>query len=99
MGGRMHEQLNAVVQDAGHPAAPVPPSARLCAVTPPRLALLAATAGVAALLIVGLVELGGGSGTGQPSRLTPATMQARLRGSPPQLAALHAQAAQLLPGG
>ncbi len=74
------------------------PSARLCRVTPTRLALLAVTAGIAALLIVGLLELGGGSG-GQPSRLTPAEMQARLRGSPPQLAALHARAAQLLPGG
>jgi thiol-disulfide isomerase/thioredoxin len=67
-------------------------------VTPTRLALIAATAGVAVLLIVGLLELGGSSG-GQPSRLTPATMQARLAGSPPQLAALHARAAQLLPGG
>jgi thiol-disulfide isomerase/thioredoxin len=67
-------------------------------VTPTRLALLAATAGIAALVVVGLLELGGGS-SGQPSRLTPATMQARLRGSPPQLAALHTHAAQLLPGG
>jgi len=67
-------------------------------VTPTRLALLAATAGVAALVVVGLLELGGGSG-GQSSRLTPAAMQARLRGSPPQLAALHTHAAQLLPGG
>lgn len=66
--------------------------------TPTRLALLAATAGIAVLLIVGLLQLGG-AGAGQPSRLTPATMQARLRGSPPQLASLHASAAQLLPGG
>jgi cytochrome c biogenesis protein CcmG/thiol:disulfide interchange protein DsbE len=67
-------------------------------VTPTRLALLAATAGLVALLVVGLFELGGSSG-GAPSRLTPAAMQARLQGSPPQLAALHAQGAQLLPGG
>jgi cytochrome c biogenesis protein CcmG, thiol:disulfide interchange protein DsbE len=66
-------------------------------VTLQRLALLAASAGVVALLVVGLLELGGDSP--QPSRLTPAAMQARLRDSPPQLAALHAQAAQLLPGG
>ncbi len=66
--------------------------------TPTRLALLAATAGIAALVIVGLLELRSGS-SGQPSQLTPATMQARLRDSPPQLAALHARAAQLLPGG
>jgi cytochrome c biogenesis protein CcmG, thiol:disulfide interchange protein DsbE len=68
-------------------------------VTLPRLALLAASAGVLALVVVGLLELGGGSSAEQPSRLTPAAMQARLRGSPPQLAALHAQATQLLPGG
>jgi len=84
---------------ARRPARADASSARLCAVSPARLALLAATAGVAALLIVGLLELGGGSGSGQPSRLTPAAMQARLRGSPPQLAALHAHAGQLLPGG
>jgi len=60
--------------------------------------LLAVTAGLVALVVVGLLELGGGSGE-EPARLTPAAMQARLRGSPPQLAALHAQAAQLLPGG
>ncbi len=66
--------------------------------TPTRLALLAVTAGIAALLIVGLLELGGSSG-GQPSRLTPAAMQAALRDSPPRLAALHAQSAELLPGG
>ena len=67
--------------------------------TPARLALLAATAGIAALVVVGLLELGGGSSGERSERLTPAAMQARLRGSPPQLAALHAQAAQLLPGG
>jgi thiol-disulfide isomerase/thioredoxin len=68
-------------------------------VTLPRLALLAASAGVVVLVVVGLLELGGGSSTDETSRLTPAAMQARLRGSPSQLAALHAQATQLLPGG
>lgn len=67
--------------------------------TPPRLALLAVTAGIVALVVVGLLELGGSSGGAGSSRLTPAAMQARLQGSPPQLAALHAQAARLLPGG
>jgi thiol-disulfide isomerase/thioredoxin len=68
-------------------------------VTPSRLVLLAATAGVAVLVVIGLLELGGGSSGERSARLSPAAMQARLDGSPPQLAALHAQAAQLLPGG
>jgi thiol-disulfide isomerase/thioredoxin len=68
-------------------------------VTLPRLALLAVSVGVVALVVVGLLQLGGGSSAEPARRLTPAAMQARLRGSPPQLAALHAQAAQLLPGG
>jgi cytochrome c biogenesis protein CcmG, thiol:disulfide interchange protein DsbE len=68
-------------------------------VTPQRLAIVSVTAGVVALVVIGLLELGGGSSAQQPSRLTPAAMQARLRGSPPVLAALHAQAGRLLPGG
>ena len=82
------------------PRAPEPgsASASLCAVTPQRLAIVSVTAGVVALVVVGLLELGGGSGAQKPSGLTPAAMQARLRGSPPLLAALHAQAGELLPG-
>jgi cytochrome c biogenesis protein CcmG, thiol:disulfide interchange protein DsbE len=68
-------------------------------VTPARIALLAATAGIAALVVVGLLQLGGSSSGQRSMRLTPAAMQAQLRGSSPQLASLHAQAAQLLPGG
>lgn len=67
--------------------------------TPQRLALVSAAAGVAALLAVGLLELGGGSSAERRVPLTPAAMQARLRASPPALASLHEQAGRLLPGG
>jgi cytochrome c biogenesis protein CcmG, thiol:disulfide interchange protein DsbE len=59
------------------------------------LALLA----LVALVVVGLLQLGGGSGAPGPSRLTLAQMQARLAGSPAPLAALHAQGDDVLPGG
>jgi cytochrome c biogenesis protein CcmG/thiol:disulfide interchange protein DsbE len=53
------------------------------------------------LLIVGLFVAGltgvHSSKAPKASRLTLAQMQAKLRGSPPQLAALHAAGAQLLP--
>jgi cytochrome c biogenesis protein CcmG/thiol:disulfide interchange protein DsbE len=68
--------------------------------TPRRL--LAASGGVAllALIVVGLLQLPGGSATpAAPDRLTLAQEQARLAGSPPALAALHADANRLLPGG
>jgi cytochrome c biogenesis protein CcmG, thiol:disulfide interchange protein DsbE len=58
------------------------------------LALLA----LFAVAVVGLTELTRESTTGL-TRLTPAQMSARLAGSPPALAALHAQADELLPGG
>jgi thiol-disulfide isomerase/thioredoxin len=67
-------------------------------VSPQRLALTAALLGVLALVVVGLLELGGGS-SASPSKLTRAQMQAQLVSSPPRLASLHAQAAELLPGG
>jgi cytochrome c biogenesis protein CcmG, thiol:disulfide interchange protein DsbE len=60
---------------------------------------------LAVLLAVGLAQLAGRSATSieEPAhpapRLTPAQMQARLAGSPPALAALHAQANMLLGGG
>ena len=66
--------------------------------TPQRLALAAALLAVTALVLVGLLELGGSS-SGTPSNLSLAQMRARLAGSPPALAALHAQASELLPGG
>jgi cytochrome c biogenesis protein CcmG/thiol:disulfide interchange protein DsbE len=61
-------------------------------------ALLAA---LAVLLVIGVIELAGSSGTSAPASvsLTPAQMRARLAGSPPLLAGLHAQASQLLEGG
>jgi cytochrome c biogenesis protein CcmG, thiol:disulfide interchange protein DsbE len=54
---------------------------------------------VLALLAIGLVQLAGSSHTPVArSGLTVAQMQARLAGSPAPLAALHAQASELLPG-
>ncbi|HXB14946.1 MAG TPA: TlpA disulfide reductase family protein [Solirubrobacteraceae bacterium] len=68
--------------------------------SPQRIAVIVVAAGIVALVTVGLLELGGGSSANQSaSRLTPAAMQARLGGSPPALAALHAQAGELLGGG
>jgi cytochrome c biogenesis protein CcmG, thiol:disulfide interchange protein DsbE len=65
-----------------------------------RVSLAIGVAAVAALLAVGLASLAGSSPTPSPrSRLTLAQMRVRLAGSPPLLAALHAQASQLLPGG
>jgi cytochrome c biogenesis protein CcmG, thiol:disulfide interchange protein DsbE len=54
-----------------------------------------------ALLAVGLVQLSRSpsQAPAAPSGLTVAQMQARLQGSPPPLAALHAQANELLGGG
>jgi cytochrome c biogenesis protein CcmG, thiol:disulfide interchange protein DsbE len=70
-------------------------------ITPARLLTTLAVAAVAALLIVGLVELAGSSSSsgGSESRLTLAQVDARLAGSPAPLAALHAQASQILAGG
>ena len=68
--------------------------------TPTRLAVAAATIALLALLAIGLVELAGSSASPTArARLSGAQVRARLRGSPPPLAALHAQAGQLLPGG
>jgi cytochrome c biogenesis protein CcmG/thiol:disulfide interchange protein DsbE len=67
--------------------------------SPRRLLLAGSALAIVILLVVGLLELGHSSTTPEPSRLTPAQMQARLAGSPPELAALHAQANQLLGGG
>jgi cytochrome c biogenesis protein CcmG/thiol:disulfide interchange protein DsbE len=69
--------------------------------TPRSLSIaLAAVAAVALLLVlgIGLVQLNG-SQASKPSTLTLGQMKARLNGSPPRLAALHAQANQLLSGG
>jgi cytochrome c biogenesis protein CcmG/thiol:disulfide interchange protein DsbE len=69
---------------------------------PTRLIALAGGLALTALLTVGLVQLVGGAGapvTISTSQLTPAQMQARLARSPAPLAALHAQANELLGGG
>lgn len=68
--------------------------------TSKRVFLALAAAAVLAVLAVGLLQLGSSSQTPlAPSRLTLAQMRARLAGSPAPLAALHAQASELLPGG
>jgi cytochrome c biogenesis protein CcmG, thiol:disulfide interchange protein DsbE len=65
-----------------------------------RLFTLTGALALAALLAVGLVQLAGSpSSTGTAAALTPAQVRARLAGSPAPLAALHAQANQLLGGG
>lgn len=66
--------------------------------------LLAALAGLAVvvLLVVGLIQLAGSSSSSSsstPPRLTLAQVKAKLAGSPAPLAALHAQANQILRGG
>jgi thiol-disulfide isomerase/thioredoxin len=63
--------------------------------------MIALGAALLALLVVGLIELSGSSTAPAPapSRLTLAQMRARLAGSPAPLAALHAQAGQLISGG
>jgi thiol-disulfide isomerase/thioredoxin len=68
--------------------------------TPRRLWIATAALALVALLVVGLVQLAGSSPAPvAPSKLTLAQMRARLTGSPGPLAALHAQASELLPGG
>jgi cytochrome c biogenesis protein CcmG/thiol:disulfide interchange protein DsbE len=69
---------------------------------PKRLPLLVLTLALTALLAIGLLQLVGSSSpsdTSATARLTPAQMRARLTGSPAPLAALHAQANELLGGG
>jgi cytochrome c biogenesis protein CcmG/thiol:disulfide interchange protein DsbE len=66
---------------------------------PTRLLLLAGALALAAVLAVGLVQLAGTAGPSTATRLTPAQVRARLAGSPGPLAALHAQADELLGGG
>jgi cytochrome c biogenesis protein CcmG/thiol:disulfide interchange protein DsbE len=68
--------------------------------TPKRLTIALPAAAVLVLLVVGLLQLGDSSSpSAAPSTLTLAQMHARLSGSPPALAALHAQASEILPGG
>jgi cytochrome c biogenesis protein CcmG, thiol:disulfide interchange protein DsbE len=66
--------------------------------TAKRSLLALAALALAVLVGVGLSQLGG-STRAAPSRLTLAQMRARLAGSPPALAALHAQGGEILDGG
>jgi thiol-disulfide isomerase/thioredoxin len=68
----------------------------------PRSASIAAVAlAVLVLLVVGLLQLGDSRSTQgtAPTAISLTQARALLSGSPPPLAALHAQANQLLPGG
>ncbi|HWX74061.1 MAG TPA: TlpA disulfide reductase family protein [Solirubrobacteraceae bacterium] len=68
--------------------------------TPARLALAAGAIALLAVLAVGVAELARtGSSAARPAPLSAAEVRARLSGSPAPLAALHAQAGELLPGG
>jgi thiol-disulfide isomerase/thioredoxin len=70
-------------------------------ISPARLLATCAILALIALLAVGLVQLVGSSSSsgGSGARLTLAQVRARLTGSPSPLAALHAQASEVLPGG
>jgi cytochrome c biogenesis protein CcmG/thiol:disulfide interchange protein DsbE len=70
-------------------------------IAPARLLATVAAIAVAALLAVGLIQLTGSSSPSSETdtRLTLAQVQARLAASPAPLAALHAQAGQVLSGG
>ncbi len=67
--------------------------------TPKSLSLTLAAVAVLAVLVVGLLQLGGSPAPLARSPLTLAQMRERLSGSPPALAALHAQAGEILSGG
>jgi cytochrome c biogenesis protein CcmG, thiol:disulfide interchange protein DsbE len=68
--------------------------------TPKRIWIATGAAVLLAVLAVGLAQLASSApAPSARSKLTLAQMQARLAGSPAPLAALHAQAAELLPGG
>jgi cytochrome c biogenesis protein CcmG/thiol:disulfide interchange protein DsbE len=68
---------------------------------PKRVSVILGGVALVAVLAVGLVQLAGGSSEAPAlhSKLTLTQMRARLAGSPAPLAALHAQAGALLPGG
>ena len=74
-------------------------SATLWEMSIKRLAFAASALVLAALLIVGLIQLAGSPKAAPRSPLTLAQMRARLAGSPPALAAIHNQAGELLGGG
>lgn len=63
-----------------------------------RLAYGAIALGLAAIVVIGLLQSGGG-GEQRSATISTTEAQERLAGAPPALAALHAQANELLPGG
>lgn len=68
--------------------------------TPKRMWIAAGAVALLVLLVVGLIQLAGSSNAPVArSKLTLTQVHARLAGSPAPLAALHAQASDLLPGG
>jgi cytochrome c biogenesis protein CcmG, thiol:disulfide interchange protein DsbE len=68
--------------------------------SPRRVSIASGGVALLALLTVGLVQLAGSSRpAAAPSKLTLAQMLTRLENSAAPLAALHAQAGELLPGG
>jgi cytochrome c biogenesis protein CcmG, thiol:disulfide interchange protein DsbE len=63
-------------------------------------AIVLATVALIAVLVIGLSQAGSQGGKPKPTKApTGEAAQHALRGSPPKLAALHAQASDLLPGG
>jgi cytochrome c biogenesis protein CcmG, thiol:disulfide interchange protein DsbE len=66
-----------------------------------RMSIMAGGVAVVAVLAVGVIQLSSSSKAPAtaPSRLTLAEMRVRLAGSPAPLAALHAHANEILPGG
>ncbi len=67
--------------------------------TPKSLSIALAGAAVLVLLVIGLLQLSDSPPPAAPSKLTLAQMRERLAGSPPALAALHAQAGEIVSGG
>src|SRR5579884_3023370 len=65
---------------------------------PLRLMLIGVALALAALLAVGISQLGGSTAS-SGTAITPAQARAALAGSPPRLRALHEQAGQLIAGG
>jgi thiol-disulfide isomerase/thioredoxin len=70
-------------------------------IAPARLLTTVAIVALIVLLAIGLIQLASSSSpsSGSTSRLTLAQVQAQLAGSPAPLAALHAQADEILSGG
>jgi cytochrome c biogenesis protein CcmG/thiol:disulfide interchange protein DsbE len=64
-----------------------------------RLAYAAIALGLVAIVTIGLLQSGGGEGQQKSAGVPAAEARDQLAGAPPALAALHAQANELLPGG